>query len=495
MTIKSFFANIKIKCANVLTKFADFCCTHRKNINFVYFISIIVYFFLVFLPNITTNTPLSFINFGIIKIIYRILIAIIFGIISVFAFFANRIKANKLLIYFLIGFFVFLLIGSLFNLKSTTAVYFDNYYEKVVITSSTGLVDLLTYYGNTGFSYIFCFALFTCIPVVLNEKKRLLILLDSFVILMSILCVVSYIKDFNLYVAAIKFDYNQYGMKDISSLFASKNSFGVFLFHGLVVALVSHHYHPNFKYRFLYLVAASTFFITLFFTLCKDAIFAAAIFIIVFFVYFVSKKIKKKRDYIFVSLWLLLLVFVLTLLMIIIFQQQLIDDPFFKKLFYFLGANPVNGNDNALFGRLEIVLVFFVSISGIHYLVGYGHSLPGNAYIWSLTLRGEGNENLHNTFIHMFGTGGVFYFIFYIFLLIYVFKLTFRIKFIDKKIYYLIFGLLLSQIFYSLFETSILFLSGSSATMLLSILLITLLSQVIDNKAMVKDNSVCEVTI
>lgn len=495
-SMKYALVNIRNEIGQFLEKSISFLRSKQRVINKIYFISIIVYFFLVFLPNLTTSTPLSPIfNEGITKILYRVIIALAFGAISLMAFCANKIDVNRILLFSLLGFLLFLIFGTLFNLKSISTYYYNNYYEKVVITASTGIVDVLSYYGNLAFSYVFCFALFTCIPVVMLEKNRFLYLLDFFAILMLVLCFVSYIKDFKLYIAALKFDYNQYGSKDISSLFASKNAFGVFLFQGIVASLIAHHFRQTSKYRFVYIIASIIMSITIVFTMCKDAIFALALFIIVLFCYFFKKANKKKRDIAFIIIWAIIVFVSLTLFIILLNQDNLIDNSFFKKLFYFLGANPVNGNDNALLGRLEIVIVFFMGISGYHYLVGYAHSLPSNAYIWTLTYRGAGNDNLHNTFLHMFGTGGILYFLFYISLLCYVYRLVFKEKNIDRKVFFLLLGLLISHTFYSLFETSILFLSGSSATMLLSIILMTLLKTVIDNAEAKTSNAYCEVSI
>lgn len=476
--MSKFFSAFKNKILGLASRFSAFLQGKKEIINKAYFIVVIVYFVLVFLPNITTNTPLSsFFNAGMSKVIYRVVLALSFGAISFAAFIANKIAINRIFAILLIGFFVFLIIGSFFNLKPVTAYYIDNYYEKVVIKSTTGIINLLAYYGNLAFSYVFCFALFTCIPYVLNEKKRLIVFLDCFIAIILILCFISYFKDFKLYISAIKFDYNQYGSRDISSLFASKNAFGVFLFQGAVAALIAHHYRQDFKLRFLYIIISSQFCVTILFTMCKDAIFTLILFVIVFFIYFVKKPNKKVLDIVSICIWGLTLALSLFVVFLIFNQHNLSNNSFFKKIYYFLGANPVSGNDNAFFGRLEIIIVFFMGIRGIHYIFGYGQALPVNAYIWSLSFRGEGNENLHNSFLHVFGTGGILYFLFYIAIIGYVFYYITKIKKTDKKSFYLLLGLMVAHTFYSLFETSIIFLSGSSATMLLSIVVVSLLKR------------------
>lgn len=477
-------------------KMANFFIDKKNTINKIYFVSIVVYFFVVFLPNITTGSPLSsFFNEGITKIIYRVFFAVSFGFISIVAFIANDIRLNRLTFFTLLGFLIFLIVGALFNLAPISTAYINGYYEKVIISYSTGALDIITYYGNLLFSYIFCFALFTTIPLIMKDKARLSILLDLFIVTMLILCFISYIKDAKLYYSVLKLNFNQYTNEGISSLFASKNSFGVFLYQGIICSLIAHHFRQQSKYRFLYLIAVSLFSITLIFTLCKDAIFALAIFTIVFLIYLFRKKQKRVIDYALILFWVVLSCLILFLIIALLNQESFKEIPFFKRIYDFMGANPVSGHDNAFIGRLEIVVVFFLSISGIHYLVGYGHALPSNAYIWSLTYRGEGNENLHNTFLHIFGTGGILYFAFYIFMIGYAFYLIFKNRSNDKKIFYLLFGLLASHIFYSLFETSVLFLSGSSATMLFSIILVSLINRDSLKRNIASSNIYCEVTI
>lgn len=475
---------------------ANFFSGKKNLINKIYFISIVIYFFVVFLPNVTTGSPLSsFFNEGITKILYRVIFAILFGLISLITFVANAIKINRLIVYALLGFFVFLIIGTFFNLTPVSTIYFDRYYEKVIISYSTGVLDIMTYYGNLLFSYVFCFALFTIIPLIMENRNRLTILLDSFIIVMLLMCFVSYIKDASLYLSVLKLDFNQYTEKGISSLFASKNSFGVFLYQGVICSLIAHHFRRQYKYSFLYIISTLLFSITLLFTLCKDAVFALVIFTIIVLIYLFKKKQKRIIDYILISLWAILLLLVLFLIIVLLNQESLKGISFFKRIFDFMGANPVSGHDNAFIGRLEIVVVFFLSISGIHYLVGYGHALPSNAYIWSLTYRGEGNENLHNTFLHIFGTGGILYFAFYILLIGYMFYLIFKNRKSDRKLFYLLLGLLASHVFYSIFETSIMFLSGSSATMLFSIILVSLTNRNPLKQKTIPFNNCCEVTI
>ena len=451
---------------------------------------------MVFLPNITTSTPLSsFFNEGITKILYRVFIAISFGVISFGAFFANQIEINKLLMYLLFGFLAFLIFGSFFNMSPISISHINNYYEKVTIISKTGIIDVLTYYGNLAFSYIFCFAAFTCIPIVMKDKNKFLWLLDIFIAVMLILCLISYVKDFELYIAVFKLDYNQYGAKDISSLFPSKNAFGVFLFQGVASALIAHHYRQNSKFRFLYLISSSIMGLTLLCSLCKDAIFALGLFIIVSFIYFLLKKQKTKKDYICIIIWSFIVFVVFVVAILVLNQSAFSNVPLLKKIYLFLGSNPVNKNDNALIGRLEIVAVFFLGISGFHYLIGYGQALPANTYIWTLTYRGEGNDNLHNTFLNMFGTGGILYLAFYLLILFYLFSLIFKTRKGDQKLFFLLFGLLSAHTFYSLFETSVLFLSGSSATMLLAIIFVTLLYKQAHNNILKGRESFYEVTI
>ena len=493
----NFFKSLKVRINDLFKVIIAFLRENKLVINKVYFVSIIVYFFLVFLPNITTRTPFAaFFNAGITKVIYRIVIALLFGFVSFAAFFANKVKINKILIFSLLGFFVFLIFASLFNLSPVTSTpYYNNYHEKVIVIGTIGVIDLLSYYGNLLFSYIFCFALFTCIPLILVEKDRFLILIDSFIIIMIVLCLLSYILDFRLYISALRFNYNQYGSKDISSLFPSKNSFGVFLFQGVAAALIAFHYRQQAKYRFIYIIVSILFSLTLVFTLCKDAIFALFVFTTIYLVYFLGKQSKKIKDYVAIGVFGIFVLLILILVILIACQKSLGSNSSFKKIYYFLGANPVSGSDNALLGRLEMIAVFHLGISGFHYVLGYGHAFETHAYIWSLTYRGAGNGNLHNSFLYMYGTGGLFYMLFYIGLIAYMGFLIFKTRKDDKKVFYLLFALLIAHTFYSFFESSILFLSGSSATTLLSILFFTLIHKHVENVMSIQQTSFCEVNV
>ncbi len=447
--------------------------THREGLNSCYIFVVLAYFLVVFLPNITVSIPvLSVINTGFAQIIYRVVFAILFGAYTLLLVFINKIQIERKVLYVFCAIFFILFISVFFNLYSLQTVSYNNYYEKVYTTAMVGIIDTFSYIGNIFISIIFTLSLFTVLPSVAKNRNQYFLVFEIFVYIMAALCLLSFVIDFKLYLSFFRFKIASYDENGISSLFASKNAFGEFLFQGLMVSTFLSVQESG-KKRTLFAIFAVLFFFVTIATLCKNAIFASALFLLVYSLYYITNRTKfyKKALFSLIAIFVFLL-FVLIFLFLVIQPDK--NNKLFKSIYTLLGSNPVAGGDTSLGGRFKIIGVFFAHASFTKLFVGYAQALPNHVFMWTFAETGGnyGNSNLHNSYLHVLGTGGFVYLIFYLCLIAYIFYILSKFPKKENQTKYVLLGILISYLFYSLFETSMLVFSASSATFIISLLLV-----------------------
>ena len=447
------------------------------------------YFFGVFISNIVSLSPAlnTFFTAGFSKFAWRAAVALIYGAYIIFVVVIFKIKLNKELL--LISGLVLstALISPFFNLKPLNTQYIDQWFRLVQVQIKIGFLEILSYYSELFFGFLFLFSLFFVLPTLFRKTKLPFIVFYVLVFIMIIACIFSYVTEFSKYLHPVASAYND----NISSFFTSKNSFGIFLYQAVLISVYmifvgGINFQNKFKgkARILWIsgwsFAAFLFFITLIFTLNKNSIATTLIFLILLPLFLLYKRSmpKKQKIFLFGSY-----AGVLILSMILVLAVPRIN------------SMALNLFDSST-GRNELVRIFFRNLNGAQIFVGYGHSFRFHLYVWSSNF---GTyiifDNVHNAFFSILGEKGILYLLFYIGLFIYNFYFLFKNQKNDVVIKIAI-AILISFIFGSFFESTQLYISGSSGSVLVSILIAAIpLSFVNDSKGGKNEIALSEVKV
>ena len=450
-----------------MVKIFNFFKANKKIINGIFPIILILYFFGVFFPNISGAVGLSIINQGFVKITWRVIFALLLGIYTIIAFIANSLSIKRPLLLLFAFVFLILLLSSIVNISSSANVQtILSGNTKFVYIIKTGLINVLAFIGNEVlFTFLLVIGLFIVFPVIIKESTKSPLIFYFFVLSMLLITLLSFYLDRDFYIRFLHLDFSYiYEEKGISSLFPSKNAFGLFLFVALCLSFLL--LYENNKKRLIIKIVLSIsiilFSFVILFSFCKSSIFSMLVFYIALILQQLHKN-KERHPAIFMSsIVVLIALFIFILLVIAISSLH-------EKGALLYVYNLIAGSSNSMVGRLSLVTIFFMNFGSYHLIFGYGPYLFNTVFSWVNTLTTDFSlDNLHNSFLMVFANGGIFYLFLYVFLLCYSFNICRHIsKFRVKAI---IVGAFAGIMLYSLFESNILFLSGSSGTFLFSLL-------------------------
>lgn len=450
-----------------MEKISSFLKDHKQTINRLLPIILILYFVGVFLPNISGSIGLSVLNSGLIKIVWRVSFALLFGIYVAVSFISNSLSLRKPLLILISLVFLILLVSPIVNLSylsNTQSLYNGNVQNLYSI--NTGFINILSYLGNgVFFTFFLVVGLFIVFPEILKESKKSLLLLYFFVLIMVVISLLSFWIDKELYLNILHLDFSSiYSEKGIASVFPSKNTFGLFLFTGLCCSFFLLKLNNNSTFvKVLLVLSCVLFTLIVMCTFCKSCIFASLFFYISELISSAYlNKSKKPKTFIIV----LTLIFALLLFFILVLAVPSFHNAGILKYFYTL----VTGASGSMVGRLSLVELFFNEFGGYHTVFGYGPYLQNTVFSWVNTMGGAVSlDNLHNSFLMVLGNGGILYLFLYIFLIVYSIRICSRVK--NKPQRCALISIMAGILLYSFFESNILFISGSSGTFIFSFLL------------------------
>lgn len=430
------------------------------------------YFIGTFIPNIVSwSSPLqAFFTSGVTKLIWRALVALIYGGFMIFAFIVIKPKVDKRLLSLSFIAFAFLLISPLFNLSPISFSVIDQWLRLVHVDITVGFVEIVGYYADTFFSLIFLLSLFFVVPHLIRKSPLSHLVFYAFIAIMAFCCLFSFIAEASIYSDILKGDNNAYE-EAIKSIFPSKNAFGAFLSQAFSIAIYmlvracqreSEKLHP--KYRIimiiLWSILAGIFGVTLMFTFNKNGIgsmlvFAIAVIGLLLIKKYLDSRNKNERKKIGISTAIYGSILLIGIIFIISYPR-LLDTLL-----------------SSVEGRNHVVKLFFNNLDGERILVGFGHSFGYHLYSWSFMAgRYIILDNIHNAFLTVLGTGGILYLAFYIGLIIYAFYILIKRR--NNLLFFVVsMAILISFLFASLFESTQLFISGSSGSSLMSLLIIS----------------------
>lgn len=439
-----------------------------------YVFVLLAYFIITFLPNITVSTPLApFFNGGITKILFRAVAALAFFAYSAIVIYVGKITFKNRIVYAVAICTIILTLSAFINISTLRFEYINMYYELIVMTVHLGIIETFSFILDAFFGLFFFVVVFVVVPNIYEDHiTKLRLVFRTFIFIMLGLSLISFIHDANDYKAIFTLTYSPYNEEGISSLFASKNAFGAFLMQAIMVSIFTISREKNRVLKVVFIASVVLFSFVMFMTLCKDAILGTLVFAFVCLIKLIKDKNNVKNIIGMIFIGILSAVFILFLLILFIEPLRKNID-LFAKIYQFFGANPVTGKENSVEGRFGIVKQFFSNIASMRVFIGYGQALPSYTYYWTFkTLAGTGNDNLHNSFLYVLGSGGIVYLGVYLYLIWKCFSNIFKMRVASKDgLYFSLIGILAGFMVYSFFETSVLFVSGSSGTMILSFIL------------------------
>jgi len=438
----------------------------QKIVLILFPIALCFYFFGTFISNVVTLSPVlhAFFTGGVSKYIWRAIMALLYGAYIVFASIVFKIKFDRRLLVLSIFVLFMVLVSPLFNLQPLHTEYIDQWYRLVRIDVNIGFIEIMGYYGNAFFSFLFMFSIFFVLPTLFRKSKTSFIVFWFFVAVMLIACLYSYSVELQKYLNFKSVAYDD----DIRSFFPSKNSFGSFLFHAFLISVYMIFIEgPSFQTKFTesnrhiwsvgWSLLSALFLITLIFTLNKNSIGAAILFLFLLPLALLVKRTRSKKFNIalFSSYALVIAIAIILIL----------DIPSIRNIFV--------GLFESADGRNDLVQLFFINFRGAQIFTGFGHTLSYRLYLWSNNI---GTyiimNNIHNAFFTVLGEGGVIYLAFYIGLIVYNFAILFKQR--ANILSRIAATILIAFIFSSFFESTQLYISGSSGSSLISILVLSI---------------------
>lgn len=441
------------------------------------------YFVGTFISNIVSWNALlqAFFTSGATKLVWRGLVALIYGGFMIISFIVLKPKIDKRLFVISALAFMFLLISPLFNLTPISFSVIDQWFRLVSVDINIGFVEIVGYYLDTLFSLVFLLSLFFVVPTFVKEARYPHLVFYVFLGIMACCCLISYVTELPIYINILKGDNNAYE-EAIKSIFPSKNAFGAFLSQAVIIAVYMLVRITTGKSSIknvimqriviaVWSILAGGFAVTLIFTFNKNGIgtmlvFGVAIVGFILLKKFLDSKDKASRR----RIGIISIVYGAILIGGFVFVVS------YPRLLDTLLAS--------VEGRNHVVKLFFNNLDGERILVGFGHSFGYYIYAWSFMAgRYIILDNIHNAFLTVLGQGGILYLAFYLGLIIYSFYSLFKRR-NDQLFFVVSSSILVSFLFASLFESTQLFISGSSGSSLMSLLIVSfpLASQALPHK-------------
>lgn len=461
----------------MFNRLTDFCIRHKNALNKMFAVVLFAYFVIVFLPNITVTIPvLKLINSGAIKIVYRIFFAMLFSVYLFLCYLANEIKISRSFMAIFIFLTTLVVLSFLLNLKGSIIIYpepqyADQYARMHEIKYSIGALNAFSYIGDELFVLVLFFAMCAVFPSVLKETKWAFLPFYGFLIIMLLLVGYTFLNKNDLagYVRFAHLNLSSSYSDEMKSLFPSKNAYGLFLMEAVLIS----GFLWSVSKKKLFLISMFFFYVVSIFPLNKSGILCSTIFIVCLWLRSVIHfKKHLKFNIVTVSLFG---VFLLGLALIFIIGSTK-KIPAVTKVYNFL-IKSESANDS----RTYLVDVFFNYTKTLQMFFGYSYTLGPQIFCWTKMLDPTNSplDNLHNTFLMVYGSGGIFYLLIYIGIMFFVLYRIYRSRSKLPNVFFAYVGIIAAFVVYSFFESQPLFLSGSSGSLLISIILLSYDSHVL----------------
>lgn len=459
----------------------------RNFINFLhrhesFFEKSLVYFICFFLfcvvaPHIFSWLPPvnSFLTTGITKLLFRAFGSLVFVIFVCLMLVSKGIKLNIramicCIMVLAVVLFSIILTPRVLNF-SYIGVYGNNMHFETITLGLSAYVSAIL---EALFSFFYCYVLFFVLPKVISNKFQLAIPLMALVGLMVVSCLYSYIFEFRLYIRV--FGGGSAYVKDIRSIFVSKNDFGQFLLQAEIACIALVFLLKNMKFSKLFWIPLPIFFLTIVMSMCKTALLGSLIVLIGLFLYFIFSTIKTRPK---LSRTLLIVFLSLILFFALFMAIPAINElPVLKTLYNYISKTVFQDGAASADSRFTIWSTILANSSGPNMLIGYGPLGEMQSLAW-LKQSGYftvGTAKPHNSFVSVYLSGGLVYLSFYVLLFVIAFKKVIKGFKNHSSIAAIVFIFLITVVFYSFSENFQVFISGNGSTFILDVSTILLIS-------------------
>lgn len=332
-------------------------------------------------------------------------------------------------------------------------------YHITPILRFTYIVELFAYLV-TGFM------VFDIVHQVVDGRKLLKLACYFILIVVGVLTIISYIKDFQKYIEVIKYlTKGEIYVNAVASVFESKNNYAYVLTLAIFASLILH-YHDK---KWYWLAICGFVYLNMFFTLCKWLLFLDAIAILAYLAYrfFASYKENKKRNLITLAAIAGSLVILSSGLITILAVNNKLD----SLIELITKQNDVDTLD----ARLWIWKRAVLAIENGNWITGAGFNLFGqllfryNTYD-VVTQFANNTRSAHNGYLQYIGDGGIILLLVALIIAGMLIYLCIKNMKIDRDLMVISLIILVFSLIYMIIESGTIFLPRSMENAALTVL-------------------------
>ena len=437
-----------------------------------------VYYFVGLLSYITFPIKPIFkllVSSSIVSIIIRAILAALicaFSIIVIIKY-KTKVKWNWLIIMCFA--LIMTLISILISPRTYEYMYASSLYHEVhAVRLDPGIPRTIVMYLSSVADFAFAFCILFVMPVVINNKQKLLFILIPIVVIGILECIYSAISERQAYIYLFTHPDDPLGGygNGVGATFGNKEDWGAFLTVAIVSALASIFFIRKSKKSVLIKiclwisVAIMTIFVVL--SLCKTAMLAVllcGVCLIIGLVVYSAE--KNKKMFIIVSA----LVGFLAIILVAFFATKGFGVSFLNKVYNFLNNFIISKSERAVEGRSALWLNYLENVRGYNLFFGLGKSYVS---IYTRMLTPETQHNIHNGFAYFFASYGLVGFFILISMLVVVVKNILNLWRINHYYVFLFGGILLAGISFVLAESEVIIISTSTPIFIFNVLTVIL---------------------
>ena len=369
------------------------------------------------------------------------------------------------------------LISSSISPQIYNYVYVSNSNYGVVywVQASAGINRLFTMYLSSISDFALAFCFLFILPIVVNDRKQMLILLIPIVFIGLMECGYSIFKEKEEYVKLINFidpQYSGYNI-NIGASFGNKQDWGAFATVSFVSAITSTFFleGKNWKgllFKIFLIISSLIIFGFTIASLCKTAIFSELLIyftIIVYFGYYFIKRRMVVRALVFNTIVVVIIAAIALFYTVPSLHSSGILEKVYNVTYNYIIARIKGG---IVEGRTAIWVRLIENFRT--YNVFFGLS-KGGVSTFSQLVTVEGQSSIHNGFAFFLASYGLFGFCVYLLLFALVIFRIIRLWKIRFEYVFIMAGTLGAALIFSMAEAEVLIVSGSNPIFVFNVLL------------------------
>ena len=439
---------------------------------------IIIYYYVGLLSFITVPlTPIYhlFTSGSSVAVVVRALMTAMVTLYSLLVVIVNKEKVQWIWAVVFTYILLFTLLSTALSPQTYSYVYVTSLYRIVHKTVvAPGFTRMAVMFLSSVSDFVLSFCFLFILPLVINRKKQLLVLLVPIALIGFLECVYSIVFEKEKYIDILKMLGGSYAGYEVSvgATFGNKQDWGAFANVAFVASLFSFVLLDSKKrchslYRFLLLINGLILFLFTIMSLCKTAIISEII-MIIFFIVFLIQKCWKNSRFLF-WLFMILVTFITLFFFAFLFIPEIHSLPYLDKVYTLLDNYFIQRISwDTLWGRTSI---WYRTISNLRlYNLFFGLS-KGGVSAYSKVIIIEGQSSIHNGLAYFLLSYGIMGFSIYLLLLFIVIKRIALLFCVNKEISFCSLGVLFCSLIFTIVESEVFIVSGSNPIFVFNIIL------------------------